>query len=422
MSRPYAAVYFDLDGTLIESYLQDGRPIHPYGRVVALPGRIERLALLRQAGVKIGIASNQGGVGAGHITPGQAHDKRRWALDVLDLWGHGVPALMSFYHPDHPYRYQDDAADRKPEPGMLIKLATHFMINPAFCLYVGDRGEDQAAAGAAGMDFCHADYFFSPEAIRPMNDWPIPMREDRPAGRTLVWTRPDGSPPLAPWPPLAPPTIYETPEYDHDSGSAWDRVEIISTQPAEGRTWRPTGGVYMAPVGTPPPEAGGELAPPWVRIGRLANPESGFMDRVLLNGEAPQTTDPQGDGRYPSPQAAQIDEARTDGRRPHLRLGPPLKFAMFSDKSPEEQLAEAKAEQIEAINKIRRDQGQAPSPFADGPGDRTVYDANNLPPPIPDDLADKSPEDQLADAQAEEDRRQKQERRRQGYDPRDYNG
>jgi histidinol phosphatase-like enzyme len=63
---------------------------------------------------------------------------------------------------------------RKPEPGMLI-VARSFQIwreedlvevdgvqswKPGLCLMVGDRPEDQAAALAAGFDFCWADDFF----------------------------------------------------------------------------------------------------------------------------------------------------------------------------------------------------------------------------------------------------------------------
>jgi D-glycero-D-manno-heptose 1,7-bisphosphate phosphatase len=83
---------------------------------------------------------------------------------------------------DDPIKYRDlgdsNAIDglncRKPEPGMLI-VARSFKMwreedlieidgvqtwKPGLCLMVGDRPEDQAAAEAAGFDFCWADDFF----------------------------------------------------------------------------------------------------------------------------------------------------------------------------------------------------------------------------------------------------------------------
>jgi D-glycero-D-manno-heptose 1,7-bisphosphate phosphatase len=192
--KPYPAVFFDLDDTLIEGYMgEQGKPIHDYARVVALPRRIERLALLIQHGIKIGIASNQGGVGLGLQSLESTMDKRnaiRTAFDFPVFGDAAIPVLMCYYHPSRPdsANFYHNATFRKPAPGMLLELANLYKLSPAECLFVGDRPEDQQAAANAGMDFCHADIFFSTETIRPMNTWPIPMREERPEGKTLLWT------------------------------------------------------------------------------------------------------------------------------------------------------------------------------------------------------------------------------------------
>jgi D-glycero-D-manno-heptose 1,7-bisphosphate phosphatase len=169
MELPYKAVFFDLDDTLIRGYMpSELQAARPYHEVTPLPGRKEALHQLLDAGIKIGIASNQGGVAFGFVTEQQAYEKRRNVLKAFDLWdpaitGMGVLILMSFYHPNAtvgPSANPALARWRKPEPGMLLTLADQYGIHPSQCLYVGDRLEDQLAAERAGMDFSPADLFF----------------------------------------------------------------------------------------------------------------------------------------------------------------------------------------------------------------------------------------------------------------------
>jgi D-glycero-D-manno-heptose 1,7-bisphosphate phosphatase len=57
--------------------------------------------------------------------------------------------------------YKRCGSFRKPDPGMLRAVAQWACFDDA--LMVGDRPEDQAAALAAGFDFCWADDFFGGE-------------------------------------------------------------------------------------------------------------------------------------------------------------------------------------------------------------------------------------------------------------------
>ena len=56
---------FDLDGTLISSYMD--APGRAYRSWHVLPGRVELLAALRAAGHTVGIVTNQAGVAFGFI-------------------------------------------------------------------------------------------------------------------------------------------------------------------------------------------------------------------------------------------------------------------------------------------------------------------------------------------------------------------
>ena len=66
MTAPVKAVFFDRDGTLIHekpgTYLSDPAKVRPYKSVAAA------LALLKKAGYKFFIVSNQSGIGRGYFT------------------------------------------------------------------------------------------------------------------------------------------------------------------------------------------------------------------------------------------------------------------------------------------------------------------------------------------------------------------
>jgi histidinol-phosphate phosphatase family protein len=132
-----AAVLFDRDGTLIRDVPYNGDP----ERVEAMPGAADAVARLRSAGVRLGVVSNQSGVGRGLITAAQVEAVNRRVDELLgpfDAW-----AVC-------PHDVADGCACRKPAPYLVHQAAAGLGVDAADCVVIGDIGSDVAAAHAAG--------------------------------------------------------------------------------------------------------------------------------------------------------------------------------------------------------------------------------------------------------------------------------
>jgi HAD superfamily hydrolase (TIGR01662 family) len=134
--RP-AAVLFDRDGTLIVDvpYCADPALVRP------MPTARIALAVLRKAGVQIGVVTNQSGIGRGVITPEAAaavNAEVDSLLGPFDVW------RVCPHHPDEGCRC------RKPRPGMVLDAAAALAVPPQRLAVVGDIGADMEAACAAG--------------------------------------------------------------------------------------------------------------------------------------------------------------------------------------------------------------------------------------------------------------------------------
>jgi histidinol-phosphate phosphatase family protein len=134
---PPAAVLFDRDGTLIRDVPYNGRP----ELVEPMPGAAAAVARLRAAGVRLGVVTNQSGVGRGLITPAQLKAVNQRVEELLGPFGAWAVCLH-------------DAADgcecRKPAPFLVRQAAAELGVDPADCVVIGDIGSDVAAAYAAG--------------------------------------------------------------------------------------------------------------------------------------------------------------------------------------------------------------------------------------------------------------------------------
>lgn len=149
---------FDLDSTLIAGYM-DGAD---YAHVEALPGRIEKLAELRQAGHGIAIASNQGGIAFGYNSEGDFKEKLLKSLRVLKL-PRDTPYKVCYHHPKasiEKYRDADGCARRKPSGLMIKELMQELGYSADQTMYVGDRPEDDKAAEHAEVAFMWERDFF----------------------------------------------------------------------------------------------------------------------------------------------------------------------------------------------------------------------------------------------------------------------
>ena len=112
---------------------------------IAIPGSLEAIARLNQAGYRVVVATNQSGVGRGLFdieALHRIHEKLRCELTAA---GGSIDAI--FYCPHRP---EDDCACRKPRPGLLLDIASRLQVLLSGVPAVGDSLRDIQAARAVG--------------------------------------------------------------------------------------------------------------------------------------------------------------------------------------------------------------------------------------------------------------------------------
>lgn len=111
----------------------------------AIPNSLEAIAQLKQAGFTVAVASNQSGIARGfydHDILAAIHDKMQQQLFTL-----GTQVDSIHYCPHLP----DHGCDcRKPKPGLLQEIATHYQADLTKSTFIGDRASDIQAAANAG--------------------------------------------------------------------------------------------------------------------------------------------------------------------------------------------------------------------------------------------------------------------------------
>ena len=143
-------VIFDRDGVLIvdHGYVGD------VDRVEWVPGARRAIRRLNDAGVAVAIATNQSGVARGfYDMTAVAAVHARLAADLArdGAWIDAVEIcpflpdapVAAFAHSDHP--------DRKPNPGMILRLIAGLGLDPGRTVMIGDKTSDLDAARRAGV-------------------------------------------------------------------------------------------------------------------------------------------------------------------------------------------------------------------------------------------------------------------------------
>lgn len=159
--KAYRLIIFDVDGTLVET--KSGATFRKTADDWQwLPGRLEKLQELKAQGVKLAIATNQGGVAFGYL---RRFDilKELWNMvDQVGKMGEDIYVSACFTHPKatiEDFRVENDQR-RKPGGVMLGEAMQFFGIIETNTLMVGDRPEDEQAAENAGVGFIVASEFF----------------------------------------------------------------------------------------------------------------------------------------------------------------------------------------------------------------------------------------------------------------------
>lgn len=132
------AVLFDRDGTLVQDVPYNGDP----ARVRPVPDAAVSLDRLRSRGIRVGVVSNQSGIGRGLITRAQADAVNARAAQLLGPFD--VLRICPHVPDDH-------CRCRKPAPGMITDALSALDVLAAGAAMVGDIGADVTAGAAAGV-------------------------------------------------------------------------------------------------------------------------------------------------------------------------------------------------------------------------------------------------------------------------------
>jgi histidinol-phosphate phosphatase family protein len=138
---PNRFVFLDRDGTLVE----DHGFMHRLSDYALLPGAIEALQLLRRAGFRLAIVTNQSGIGRGIFGTEDFWAFQRRLLE--DLAAADVQIEETYVCPHRP---EDGCDCRKPRPGLVWQARDRFSIDLHESWVIGDHASDVALGVAAG--------------------------------------------------------------------------------------------------------------------------------------------------------------------------------------------------------------------------------------------------------------------------------
>jgi D-glycero-D-manno-heptose 1,7-bisphosphate phosphatase len=114
---------------------------------VAIPGSLEAIARLNQAGYRVAIASNQSGIGRGLFDMAALNAMHEKMNRTAAAVGGRIDAVFFC-----PHTQEDECECRKPKPGMLQQIVERFDIDPADTPMVGDSLRDLQAGAALGFE------------------------------------------------------------------------------------------------------------------------------------------------------------------------------------------------------------------------------------------------------------------------------
>lgn len=110
-----------------------------------IPGSLEAIAQLNQAGYRVVIATNQSGLARGFLTLEDLHQIHNKMLRQLAEVGGNIEAI--FFCPHGP---KSNCSCRKPRPGLFHDIANRLGIPLTGVPVIGDSVRDIQAANAAG--------------------------------------------------------------------------------------------------------------------------------------------------------------------------------------------------------------------------------------------------------------------------------
>jgi len=160
------AAFIDRDGVLNE----ERAFVHRIEDFQLVPGALEALRALQDAGYLRVVITNQSGIARGLYAEADYLALTAQMRERLEVAGVRLDAVEYCPHlADAPLeRYRLDCDCRKPKPGMLLKAIRALDIDPRASFLVGDRLSDIEAGRAAGVGRCYlvrTGYPLSEEAV-----------------------------------------------------------------------------------------------------------------------------------------------------------------------------------------------------------------------------------------------------------------
>lgn len=135
-------IILDRDGVINED---SKNYIKSADEFIFLPGSIDAIALLTKKNFKIGLATNQSGIGRGLYDKDGLNKIHQKMLTAIIKAGGKIDEIA--YCPHLP---EDLCNCRKPKPGMLVDLANRFNCKTSDMIFIGDKTTDIMAALSVG--------------------------------------------------------------------------------------------------------------------------------------------------------------------------------------------------------------------------------------------------------------------------------
>lgn len=136
-------IILDRDGVI--NFAQQEAPIKSPGEWEPIPGSLEAIARLNQAGYRVIVATNQSGIGRRLYKLTALNAVHKKMLSAAHAVGAEIDAIFFC-----PHTASEDCDCRKPKPGMLNEIAKRYKVKLQGIPVIGDSLRDLQAAFVAG--------------------------------------------------------------------------------------------------------------------------------------------------------------------------------------------------------------------------------------------------------------------------------
>lgn len=136
-------IILDRDGVINED---SDKFVKNVDEFVLIPGSVDAIANLSQAGFKVVVCTNQSGLGRGLFTMEELNEIHEKLHQSVEQAGGSVDAIIFCPHT------ADEKCDcRKPKPGMILDICERFHVEDiSSVMMIGDSIRDLQAITAAG--------------------------------------------------------------------------------------------------------------------------------------------------------------------------------------------------------------------------------------------------------------------------------